>query len=100
VAGHVVTSGADQRLCVLEPSSLRVVSTHVLPDFPYSLAGCGGAAVCGCGDGAVVVIDVAEGRQLRSWKAAPNAIRCTLANEQAGLVCAGDDGRTLHYAFS
>ncbi|KAF8062660.1 HET-E1 [Scenedesmus sp. PABB004] len=84
--GPVVSAGADCSLAVLDPAAGYAARAHVpLPDFPYALAAVGGLALAGCGDGSVVVIDVAAGAALHTLRAgrAAEQLPGTVANAAA-----------------
>jgi hypothetical protein len=102
-AGAVATAGADGRLCALEPrASLAMRGAPLaLPDFPYCAAAAGGLAFCGCGDGSVVVSDLAApagGGELYRLRAGAAAVRAVEVGAGC-LVAAGDDGEVVCFAF-
>lgn len=96
----VVTAGADQTLKVADPAaSYSPVASVQLTDFPYSLAAVGGGLVaCGCGDGSVHVVDVAQGVTMYALGAGQAAVRALEAGLER-LVCSGDDGCVVSYSF-
>lgn len=97
---HLVTTGADKRMQVLDPRKDYVsCGTMGLPDFPYSLGVIGELAVVGCGDGSVLVGGAPSGRAVYGLGAGRAAVRC-LAVSADKLVTAGDDGTCIVYAFA
>ena len=95
----VVTAGADGTVQALDPrSELCQVLTVTMTDFPYSLAAAGGYAMCGCGDGSLHMISLAEGRTLYALGANTAAVRTLHASDNQ-LVASGDDGCVILYDF-
>lgn len=98
-AGMVVTVGADMTLQILDPAmSFESRFSLQLSDFPYSLAVAGGLALCGCGDGALHVVDIARGKTLYALGANKHAVR-TIDACHDKIVCSGDDGNVIIYSF-
>ena len=106
--GRVVTAGADGRATVLEPrSGYRVISTHLLGDFAYSLCVAPDADVAFVGDGSgnVHVLDV-DGTENGGLPIVAYALgshngatRGLVATGDGFLVCAGDDGKVMTYTY-
>ena len=95
----VVTAGADNTVRAFDARLDRhPVSQTKLTDFPYSLAVAGGLALCGCGDGSLLVIDVSCGQILYALGANKAAVRGIHASHRC-LVCMGDDGSVCMYDF-
>ena len=98
-AGMVVTAGADMTVRVLDPAaSLQELFRVQLTDFPYALTAAGRLAICGCGDGTVLVIDISTGQTQYGLGANKSAVRVLQASSTS-LVCAGDDGTVMLYSF-
>ena len=96
----VVTAGADGTVKAFDTRSpVQPVSQAKLTDFPYSMAVAGGLALCGCGDGSLLVIDISSGQTLYALGANKAAVRGVHAS-QSSLVCAGDDGSVYIYKFA
>ncbi|KAL3143401.1 hypothetical protein ABBQ38_002225 [Trebouxia sp. C0009 RCD-2024] len=96
----VVTAGADGTVKAFDVRSpLQAVSQAKLTDFPYSLAVAGGLALCGCGDGSLLVIDLSSGQTLYALGANKAAVRGVHAS-RSRLVCMGDDGSVYMYNFA
>lgn len=96
----VVTAGADGAVKAFDARSpLQAVSQAKLTDFPYSLAVAGGLALCGCGDGSLLVIDLSSGQTLYALGANKAAVRGVHASKNC-LVCMGDDGSVYMYNFA
>ncbi|CAD7705357.1 unnamed protein product [Ostreobium quekettii] len=97
--GLVITCGADKTLKLLDPrSGFCDTAAIALSDFPYSLSAVGNLALCGCGDGSLVVVDVERGEVLYGLGANRAAVR-TLECSADTLLCSGDDGRAIVYRF-
>lgn len=96
----MVTAGADLTLKVLGVhSGHKVLHSTALPDFPYCLKVVGGYALCGCGDGSCLVVDLATGQVQYGLGANKAAVRAIEADGSC-LVCAGDDGGVMVYQFA
>ena len=96
----VVTAGADNTVKAFDVRSCsQCVSQAKLTDFPYSLAVAGGLALCGCGDGSLLVIDVNNGQTLYALGANKAAVRGVHASKSC-MVCVGDDGSVYMYDFA
>lgn len=96
----VVTSGADKRICVLDPRKGFEVRTAftVHKDFIYSLTVVGNLCFSGSGDGLLYCHDLASGRILWAVGAGMAAIRCIGAAGKH-LIASGDDGKAIIYDF-
>lgn len=95
----MVTAGADGTVKAFDTrSALLAVSQAKLTDFPYSMAVAGGLALCGCGDGSLLVIDITSGQIVYALGANKAAVRGVHAS-QTCLVCMGDDGSVCTYDF-
>lgn len=95
-----MTAGADGTVKAFDARSpLQAVSQAKLTDFPYSMAVAGGLAVCGCGDGSLLVTDISSGQTLYALGANKAAVRGVHASKSC-LVCAGDDGSVSMYNFA
>ena len=96
----VVTAGADNTVKAFDARlSAQPVSLAKLTDFPYSMAVAGGLALCGCGDGSLLVIDIVSGQTLYALGANKAAVRGVHASKSC-LVCVGDDGSVCIHHFS
>ena len=94
----VVTSGADQRVCVLDSRrgfSVRW-SMDEHRDYVYSLAVGGRIALSGAGDGTLLAHDVVAGRPLWALGANEAAVRCIECDGDT-VVASGDDGNAIVY---
>ena len=58
-----------------------------------------GLALCGCGDGSLLVIDISSGQTLYALGANKAAVRGVHASKSR-LVCVGDDGSVYTYNFA
>lgn len=96
----VVTAGADGTVKAFDARSpLQAVSQAKLTDFPYSMTVAAGLALCGCGDGSLLVIDISSGQTLYALGANKAAVRGVHASKSR-LVCVGDDGSVYTYNFA
>jgi WD40 repeat protein len=96
----IVTSGADRRVCVLDPRAGFTVR-HTFTehrDFIYSLATAGSLSFSGGGDGTLIAHDLSAGRPLWGLGAGTAAIRC-IGTAGRHLVASGDDGKALVLDF-
>ena len=98
--GLIVTAGADQRVCALEPR-MGFTLVHAFGehrDFVYSLETFGPLALSGAGDGMLLCHDLVAGKCVYGLGANRGAVRCIHAAPD-GLVAAGDDGNAIVYSF-
>lgn len=97
----IVSSGADKRLCVLDPRkgfSVRTVFTEH-QDFIYSLTTAGKYSFSGGGDGMLIAHDLLEEKPLWAVGAGTAAIRAIGIANGTHLVATGDDGKCISYEF-
>lgn len=97
----IVTSGADKRLCVLDPRksfNVRHVFTEH-QDFIYSLTTAGRYCFSGGGDGMLIAHDLFEGKPLWALGAGTAAVRAVGVVNGTHLIATGDDGKCLTYEF-
>jgi F-box/WD-40 domain protein 7 len=97
----IVTSGADRRICVLDPRGgfrvRSVFSEH--RDFIYCLHAAGSLCFSGGGDGTLLAHDLSAGCPLWAVGAGMAAVRCIGVAADAHLVACGDDGDCMTYQF-
>ena len=96
----ILSSGADCKVCVLDPKMGFNVRTRFAEhkDFPYSLHVAGNMAFSGAGDGMLLAYDLATDSLcwgLAANRAAVRGIGATASK----LVASGDDGRAIVYDF-
>jgi WD40 repeat protein len=97
----IVTSGADRRICVLDPRAGFRVRTVFAEhrDFIYCLHAAGSLCFSGGGDGTLLAHDLSAGRPLWAVGAGLAAVRCIGVAGDAHLVACGDDGKCMTYTF-
>jgi len=97
----IVTSGADRRICVLDPrAGFRVRAAFAEHrDFIYCVHAAGSLCFSGGGDGTLLAHDLSAGRPLWAVGAGLAAVRCIGVAADAHLVACGDDGNCLVYEF-
>ncbi|KAK9808084.1 hypothetical protein WJX73_004345 [Symbiochloris irregularis] len=94
------TAGADGTVSLWQPQSgaAKPVASIRLPDFPYCLTAADSVMFCGCGDGFILAISEAGGKELYRLKGNAAAVR-TLDVMGSSLVAAGDDGSAVTFSF-
>ncbi len=96
----VVSSGADCKVCVLDPKMSFNVRARFAEhkDFPYSLHVAGNMAFSGAGDGMLLAYDLATDSLCWGLGANQAAVR-GIGATASKLIASGDDGKAIVYDF-